>query len=248
MAAVATTSSPRFTNSARDLRPLSERVYEQLRDQIVTGELPADSKVHQEAVAAEMGVSRTPVREALSRLAQEDLVTLVPGNGYLVNELLDEDVSNVYEVRQSLEVSAARLACRHHNRLSIARLEVLVEEMRAADPSDASVQFELNRRFHYALNEPCGNPLMMKMIDALWDHPIHRRITTAYIQGGDNTAETVAEHCAIVDAVRANDEALLVDIMTKHLTVREDLMDAVHAHQGRPSPHVSEATGLPGSS
>lgn len=228
-----TTRNGHFVRTARDPRPLSEHVYEHLRDQIVNGELKADSKVHQEAVAAELGVSRTPVREALSRLAQEDLVTLVPGNGYLVNELLEEDVSNVYEVRQSLEVSAARLACRHHNRLSVARLEVLVEEMMAADPSDATVQFELNRRFHYALNEPCGNPLMLKMIDGLWDHPIHRRITSAYIHGGDNTAETVAEHRLIVDAVRAKDEDLLVEVMTKHLSVRDDLMEAVHAHQSR---------------
>lgn len=233
MAAVEVTYKDHLGKSVRDPRPLSERVYEELRDQIVTGEIAADMKVLQGAVAAEMGVSRTPVREALSRLSQEGLVTLVPGSGYLVNELLNEDVNYVYEARRTLEVAAARLACHRHDRLSCARLDVLVEEMKAADPKDASVQFDLNRRFHHALNAPCGNPLIMKMIDLLWEHPTIRRITTAYINSGGNAADTVSEHREIVDAVRAGNEELLIQLMTTHLTVRGDLVREVQDRQVR---------------
>ncbi len=208
----------RLTKSVRDPRPLSERVYETLRDRIVTGDLPADTQVRQEQVAEDLGVSRTPVREALSRLVQEELVTLVPGNGYLVNDLSDEDINHVFEVRLSLELTAARLAFSRHNSVTIAGLHALIDEMASADAADASAQFELNRQFHRALNEPCGNPLLMKIVDGLWDQPINRRITKAYLRGGQNTAAMIQEHRAIVDAVDESDGERFLLLVEQHIS------------------------------
>ncbi len=201
----------------RDTRPLSVRVYERLRDAIVSGSLAADTALVQEQLAATLGVSRTPVRDALSRLAHDDLVTWLPGSGYLVNALQSSDVAEVYQVRQALETLALRLACGRHDQAQLARLTAAIEDMDAADPADAAAQFELNRKFHISLIEPCGNDLLLRMLDGLWDHPVNRRITRSYVRDGGNVPLMVSEHRAILDAARLADAELLIRLATRHM-------------------------------
>ncbi len=172
----------------------------------------------QEQLAEQLGVSRTPVRDALNRLAQEELVSLVPGGGYLVNALTDHDITEVYQVRASLETLAARLACGRHGRVELARLHALIEEMAATDADQVSTHFELNRRFHRAVIEPCQNRVLLSMIDQLWDYPINRRITQSYLKDPDNLTVMVTEHRQILDAVIAHDEARLVQLTTEHMS------------------------------
>lgn len=201
----------------RDTRPLGVRVYERLRDEIVSGCLAADTPLVQEQVAERLGVSRTPVRDALNRLAHESLVTWLPGSGYLVNALQPDDIAEVYQVRQSLETLALRLACGNHNQAQLTRLTAVIEDMAAADPSDAAAQFELNRTFHMSLIEPCGNALLLRMIDTLWDHPVNRRITRSYVHDAGNVRLMVSEHGALLDAARAGDEKRLIHLATQHM-------------------------------
>lgn len=204
-------------NDPRDARPLGIRVYERLRDEIVSGGYEADVTLVQEQLAQSLGVSRTPVRDALNRLAHENLVTWMPGSGYLVNALQPSDIAEVYEVRLNLETLALRSACGRHDRAGLTRLEALTEDMAATDPADAAEQFELNRRFHMSLIEPCGNGLLMRMVDTLWDHPVNRRITRSYVQDGENVALMVREHRALLEAARAADEERLVRLAAEHM-------------------------------
>jgi DNA-binding GntR family transcriptional regulator len=204
-------------SSPRDARPLGVRVYERLRDEIVSGELAADTALVQEQVAERLGVSRTPVRDALNRLAHENLVTWLPGNGYIVNALQPDDIAEVYQVRQSLETLALRLACGHHNQAQLTRLAATIEDMTAADPADAATQFELNRTFHMSLVEPCGNALLLRLIDTLWNHPVNRRITRSYVHDAGNVALMVSEHEALLDAARTGNEERLISLATQHM-------------------------------
>ncbi|MFI5966425.1 GntR family transcriptional regulator [Streptomyces asoensis] len=192
-------------------------MYERLRDEIVSGGLEADSPLVQEQLAERLGVSRTPLRDALNRLAHEDMVTWVPGSGYLVNALKPSDISEVYQVRQSLETMALRLACGRHDRAQLARLVALIEDMAASDPLDVVAQFELNRAFHMALIKPCGNALLLRMADTLWDHPVNRRITRSYVADAANVTLMTSEHRAIFEAAQAGDEELLVRLTTEHM-------------------------------
>jgi len=201
----------------RDARPLGVRVYERLRDEIVAGALAADVPLVQEQVAEKLGVSRTPVRDALNRLAHENLVTWLPGSGYIVNALQPHEITDVYQVRQSLETLALRLACGRHDQAQLARLTAVIEDMAAADPADSAAQFELNRQFHMSLSEPCGNALLLRMINALWDHPVNRRITRSYVHDAANVSLMVGEHRAILEAARAADPELLVRLATEHM-------------------------------
>lgn len=207
-----------------DGRRLGERVYEMVRDAIIEGEFPPDNQLVQESIAERFGVSRTPVRDALNRLALEGLVTWIPGYGYIVNDLTEQNIEDVYQIRQALETLAARLACGRHTSADLARLGALIDEMAAEDVFASTRHFDLNRRFHAALIAPCRNQLLNTMIDQLWDHPLNRRIAKVYIKNQDAVSQMVSQHRAILDAARTRDEALLIRLVSEHIFVSNEDM------------------------
>jgi DNA-binding GntR family transcriptional regulator len=199
-------------------QPLAAQVYEDVRDLIVEGQLAAESPLVQEQLAERLGVSRTPVREALNRLVHEGLAGWAAGSGFFVRRLSDHEITEVAQVRENLELMALRLACGKHSRVQLAGLTTLIEEMAAADPTDFAAHFELNRRFHRVLIEPCGNNLLVGMIDQLWDHPINRRITQSYVlRDPSNVEAMVQQHRAILDAAAVADEERLLALATDHM-------------------------------
>lgn len=196
---------------------MSVAIYERLRDGIVGGAYAPGTVIVQEHVAKELGTSRTPVRDALNRLTHEGLVELNPGNGYAVLALSDAMISHVHEVRERLETLALSAACGRLDRVGIAKATLLIEEMKAADPNDAAVQYELNRHFHQHMMAPCGNPLLLKILDNLWDHPASRRITRQYIEGKRTVQRMVSEHEAMLQATSDGDVETLLELATAHM-------------------------------
>jgi len=211
-----------LSGDPRDRRPLGLRIYERLRDGIVSGELAADSQLVQEQVAEQLGASRTPVRDALNRLALEGLVTWLPGSGFVVNPLTQGDVQEVRQVREALETLGLRLACGRHDAARLARLSALIEDMAAADPADERRQFELNQLFHRGLIEPCDNALLLRMMDSLWEHPISRRITRSYIADSKHVAVMVNEHRAMLRAAKDGAVEDLIVLSLGHLQAGYD--------------------------
>lgn len=196
-----------------DARPLAERVYEQISSEIIEGHIAPGTALVQEQVATQYGVSRTPVRDVLTRLTHEGLATLVPGHGYVVNDLTDQDVSDVYEVRHVLETLAARKACGTHTPLQLLRLRGLVDESALLDPLDAHGLFQLSRQFHMALVEPCANDYLRSVLESVWNHPIQRRITMTYTQGPEHQAKVVSDHRRILAALTANDADTVAEVL-----------------------------------
>lgn len=204
-----------------DNRPLSERVYDLISSDIFNGKITAGSTLIQEQVAAQYGVSRTPVRDALAKLSHDSLTTLVPGKGYIVNDLTDRQVEDVYEVRHTLESLAARQACGRHTPAQLVRLRALLDEAEILDPQDAAELFRLSRAFHVGLVEPCPNSYLLGVLNSIWDDPIQRRITMTYDQGVEHQGKVVADHRRILEAVIDNDP----DTMAAVLKYCHDPMD-----------------------
>ena len=199
-------------------QPLAVRVHAQLRDRITGGDLVPGSALVQEQLATALGVSRTPVREALNRLVQDGLVDPASGGGFVVRDVADHEITDVHQVREALELMALGMASGAHTPLQLARLLVLVEEMAATDPTDTTAHFELNRRFHRGLVEPCGNAVLVGLIDQLWDHPINRRITRAYVLADPSNVEhMVAEHRRILQAAGDGDREALLELARAHM-------------------------------
>ncbi|MCO4255933.1 GntR family transcriptional regulator [Pseudarthrobacter sp. HLT1-5] len=197
----------------KDLRPLAEKVYELITADIATGQIPSGTALVQEQVAAQYGVSRTPVRDVLTRLTLEGLTTLVPGRGYIINQLDETEISDVFDVRYALETLAVQRACGHYTPQQLLRMSSLTEETALIDPSDNLELFRLGQAFHIALVEPAGNSFLLSVLTSVWNHPIQKRITMTYRQGADYQNKVVDDHRQILDALRAEDANRAIELL-----------------------------------
>lgn len=184
-----------------DARPLAVRVHEQIASEIVDGTLKPGTSLVQEQVAAQYGVSRTPVRDALAQVAMEGLATLVPGSGYVVNDLTSQDIHDVFEVRHALEQLAIQQALGCHTPTQLVQLRALIDEFETLDAADAEEQFRLGKAFHLKLIEPCPNQYLCETLNSIWEHPIQRRITRAYALGAEHQASIASQHREILQAL-----------------------------------------------
>src|SRR6478672_5111894 len=149
--------SPNSPNGRLEIQSVVDHVYTALRERILSGDLPRASKLRQVSLAEEMGVSRTPLREALRRLAAEGLVDFSPNRGATVSELDFGDMRHAWAARVALEPGAARLAAERRDPGSIAAMRDAVKLQRASQ-HDREAGYAANREFHLALAAASGNP------------------------------------------------------------------------------------------
>jgi DNA-binding GntR family transcriptional regulator len=168
--------------------------YEELRRQILTGELAAGISLNQEQLAAELGVSTTPLREALRSLESEGLVRSRSHRDIIVAPLDDDEIVEVYAVRRHLDGLAARLAAENPDEAARERIREAMRQLhkRHADPVAA------NREFHRSIYLASGNTVLIEMLDALWNRSDRYRRFSRHIA---DTPSTVAEHEALAEAV-----------------------------------------------
>lgn len=184
------------------LNRATDIVYSALREAILDGILAPGTWLREEMLAREFGVSRTPVREALQQLRREGLVTDSPHQGVFVGRLTVEDILAIYVVRESLEGLAARLAAMRATPEDCAKLEALIEAMRAVE-NDPSTLAELNLRFHAEVRRVAGNAYLDRFLTQI-EHAIRRFGQTTLTYPG-RPKQAITEHEAIVDAIRAHD-------------------------------------------
>jgi len=156
--------------TAEELRSMSrsEFVYASLRDAIWEGRFAPGERIGEEEVARSLGVSRTPVREALRRLQERGLLAIGAGRSLVVAELSKSQVIELYAMREILEGSAARFAAQHANEAEIDMLHRLLDELdKHAD--DARMLVALNRRFHGAICEAAHNRYLTQTLDGMHD-------------------------------------------------------------------------------
>lgn len=202
-----------MATGVHDARPLAVRVHEQIASEIVSGSLKPGTALVQEQVAAQYGVSRTPVRDALAQIAMEGLATLVPGSGYVVNDLTSQDVHNVFEVRYHLEQLAMTQAMGRHSPAQLVRLRALIDEFETVESTDAEEQFRLGKEFHLGLIDPCPNQYLRDTLGSIWGHPIQRRITRAYQLGPEHQASIAQAHRDILEALPAGDLETIIRVL-----------------------------------
>jgi len=143
-------------------------VFESLRDAIWDGRIARGERVREEEIARNLGVSRTPVREALQRLQQRGLLVVGAGRGLVVAELSHDQMIELYAMREVLEGSAARFAAQRAAEAEIAILIRLQRELRHAT-NDARMLVMLNRRFHQAIYHAAHNQYLMQTLETLHD-------------------------------------------------------------------------------
>ncbi len=204
-------------------RPLlvREATYEKLKQALVEGGLNPGERLSEPELAERLGVSRTPVREALVRLAQEGLVELLPGRGAWVRELTPEEVHEVYEVRAALEAEAARLAALRAGAHELAALAEAEAALRRLPPEDRAGQTRADARFHATLVALSKNRELERLF-----HQLDAKLALArrFSRDENQSPKTLAEHRAIVEAIRAGDADAAARAARAHIERFKDLV------------------------
>jgi DNA-binding GntR family transcriptional regulator len=197
---------------------LWQRVHAHLREEILANRLTAGTELQETALAAELGVSRGPVREAIGRLAAEGLVVVRPRRGAVVRSLTKDEFVEAYEVREALEVLAVRLATPRLTNEGLVRLEQLIEAMEGyAAREEVDEFFEANAAFHASLFEASGNGKLRQLYEQLLGQMSSLRRRSLALRG--NLQQSVEEHRAILAAVAAGEPDRAAELMSEHIRV-----------------------------
>jgi DNA-binding GntR family transcriptional regulator len=212
-------TAPARTLTAIDAEALRTRsradfVFESLRDAISDGRIAVGERVREEEIARNLGVSRTPVREALQRLHQRGLLVFGNGRGLVVAELSQHQVLQLYAMREILEGSAARFAAQHANATDVTILYRLQKELAEAKP-DALLLVTLNRRFHQAIYEAAHNQYLMETLNML--HDSLALLHNATFRVPSRRSESDEEHRRIVAAIEKRDPAAAEEAAREHI-------------------------------
>lgn len=213
----------------------TKRATYELRQRIVGGALPGGTRLYEVALADELKISRTPVREAMSRLAEEGLLERAPGGGFVVRSFTYRDAMDAIELRGVLEGTAARIAAEQGVAPDdIRRIRGIVARIDGCfDAVDRDIDFdrysELNAAFHAMLSDLCGSPIIQRELERVVSLPFAS--PSAFVLGRSDSEVTrrtlvtaQAQHRGIVDAIEAREGARAEALAREHARIaRENL-------------------------
>jgi DNA-binding GntR family transcriptional regulator len=196
--------------------PAGRAVYASVRDAIIRAELEPGRQISENELAAQLGVSRTPVREALARLRDDRLVEIVPQLGTFVSRISVAGVDDAQFLREALECSAIRLAAERAEQADVLALEgVLARQEDARDAADAAAFFVLDDELHSTLCEMSGRPIAWAIVERANGHL--NRVRRLSLAQPRYLAEMIAEHKVVVDAVARNEPDAAEEALRHHL-------------------------------
>jgi DNA-binding GntR family transcriptional regulator len=197
-------------------RPLHEETVDRMRDLIVQGRLPPGERLNERVLCEQLGISRTPLREAIKLLATEGLVDLLPNRGAIVSRIDAARLAETLHVMGALEGLAGELACRHASAEGIARIRALHQKMLTRyERGDLQGYFQYNQAIHLGLVEASGNAILANAYRQL--NANVRRARYMANLSSERWKEAVREHEAILAALEARDVSRLKRLLQDHL-------------------------------
>ncbi len=207
---------PALASERLSIASVVDQVYEAIRERIASGSLARGARVHQEDLAEELGVSRTPVREALRRLAAEGLVEMRTNRGARVADIDQGGMRGAYDARLVVEPGAARLAAHRRPAQPLARMRAAVAAQRRSTRS-VERSFEANREFHLALVAASQNEYLIQLVERLWVARIGATIYERQVETQERMVLDVREHEQILEAIEAGDARRAESLTRRHL-------------------------------
>jgi DNA-binding GntR family transcriptional regulator len=197
------------------VRNLSEQIFDFVRDRIVSGSVPADVPIRQDALASELGVSKIPLREALARLEQEGLLVSQPNRGFFVRPLSGREAEEVYALRLKIEPEAVALAAECANDADREQARLALDALDRAIDKGADDVGRLNRAFHLSLVRPARQPLTAQIVERL--HIIAERYVRKHLEPIGRNVRANEEHEEILAAWQAADSVQVGKLTRRHI-------------------------------
>jgi DNA-binding GntR family transcriptional regulator len=218
----------------------SDLAYTRVRALILSGELAPGTVLPQATLARTIGMSTTPLREALRRLKQEGLVALDAHRDARVAPLDAAEARDLVELRQSLDPLAASLAAERRTEAELAAVRATLDGLDSLSSHPSLAQLDHHRRFHAAIYRAAHNALLAEALDGLWDKSDRYRVHALEDERDDtDRARSAEEHRLLYEAVRDRDGAAAADVMRRHVAASlgaqaaERLADAPGPDGGR---------------
>lgn len=210
---------------------LHGKVFEQLENDILTGKYRHGDYLNELKLSEEIGVSRTPIREAFRQLELEGLVVYTPNKGVMVRGFSPEDIRDIYQIRLMIEGMTARRAAENVTAEFLRELEETLElEKFYTARGDAEQISALDSRFHEAIYRASGSRLLTKTLKAF--HHYVKHVRNQSLSNPDRAKEAYAEHKAIFEAISARDRELAEILTEQHIrNATEFIEKAVHPRQ-----------------
>lgn len=209
-------SGKQESREARDKYSLRGRVYESIREDILSGRYQQNTELKETAIGMELGVSRTPVREALRQLELEGLVNIIPNRGAYVNMITAKDVQDIYTIRSMLEGICARWATEY---ITKEQLEALEETLCLSEyhtkKGNYEKLYELDSQFHEQLYSASNSRILNHVLSDFHDYV--KRVRKATLASQGRSVKSTGEHRAIFEAVRARDADQAEELAKEHV-------------------------------
>ena len=197
-------------------RSQSEEAYARILERIVSLEMPPGSVVNEARLREELRIGRTPIREALQRLARENLVKSIPHRGTFVTDVNITDLARITEVRVVLEAHAARLAAEKLGSADRGSLQGLLDELRRTRITDQRDLMHLDQRIHRAIYRAARNPFLEATLERYFN--LSLRLWYLVLDREVRLREAVEEHVELLRGILAGDAELAQTIMRRHVT------------------------------
>ncbi len=211
-------------------RRLADEVYDQLVTAIMDRDIGPDDRLVQEKLAAEMEISRTPVREALLRLEKEGVLNVANSGGFRLAKISEEEILELYQARAAIEGQAARILAARQDPEELEALRAFIIKAETLENPTTRDYFVANRSIHRQFMDAAGNRFLLEMFDMIWGRAMAFHLFAA-IEHTD-ISKSLGDHIALVDVLATGDRAQALEQFTAHIQDGFDLhIDGIRRSQ-----------------
>ena len=210
--------------------PLRDVVFNTLREAILRGDLVAGERLMELQLAAKLGVSRTPIREAIRMLEQEGLAITIPRKGAIVAGMTEKDMQDVLEIREALEELSVQVAC---DKITDEEIEKLQKNMKNFEHSlksgDGKKMAQADVEFHDVIYQATDNPKLINMLNNLREQMYRYRVE--YLKNPENHEQLLKEHEAIYKGIVEKDKQAVTNMIRRHISNQVDVVKHIIREQ-----------------
>lgn len=196
-------------------RRLADDVYRQILDAILSNDIGMNDQLVQEKLAAELEISRTPVREALLRLEQEGVLVTSSRGGFMLRRVSEQEAGEIYDARAAIEGQAARILAGRNDALKNDRLRQVIEREEKLTSHSVQAYFAANRTIHRGIVELTDNSQLLEMFDNIWNRVVAFHLFAAIEE--IDLAKSLGNHLELVEAIATGDWRIAMETTFDHI-------------------------------